>query len=264
MPKGLSTIFGVILSLVLSTLPNQILLAGAPDQPFLSTQQQSLPMKGGPQLLSQQSYASPGEAASSALEILKSPEFFRDETGGVERARNLGFESVAEVANATLGKPIKVINVNLGQLQDNVDPKTLVVDPHTQIYPVYVKSSVRSSLTVSDPSMTNTWLRMGRGSPVLIRKIEKVRQQQEQPEDVFFLVANRGIGLRFLARMSGNKITITPLDTFSFGTLVLKPGEERPAEDVIRDLAPVAKKLFEILQRRNISAGQFSQASDTH
>lgn len=264
MPKGLSTIFGVILSLALSTLPNQILLAGAPDQPLLSTQQQGLPMKGGQQLSSQQIYASPDEAARSALEILKSPEFFRDEMGGIERAKNLGFESVAEVADATLGKPIKVINVSLGQLQDNVDPKTLVADPHTKIYPLYVKSSVRSSLTVSDPTKTNTWLRMGRGSPVLIRKIEELRLQQEQPGDAFFLVMNRGIGLRFLARMSGNKITVTPLDTFSFGTLVLKPGEERPAEDVIRDLAPVAKMLFEIYQRRNSSTGQFSQSSDTH
>ena len=252
------------MSLVLSTLPHQILYAETTEQPLLPSQTQGLPMKGSPQPFSQQSYASPGEAASSALEILKSPDFFRDETGGVERARNLGFESVAEVAGATLGKPIKVVNVSLGQLQDNVDPKTLVADPHTKIYPLYVKSSVRSSLTVSDPSKTNTWLRMGRGSPVLIRKIEKLRLQQEQPGDAFFLVMNRGIGLRFLARMSGNKITVTPLDTFSFGTLVLKPGEERPAEDVIRDLAPVAKMLFEIYQRRNISADHFSQSSDTH
>lgn len=264
MPNRISAIVGGILSLLLNTLPNQILLAGATDQPLLPTQQQGFPIKVSKPLLSQQSYASPGEAASSALEILKSPEFFRDETGGVERARNLGFESLAEVADATLGKPIKVINVSLGQLQANVDPKTLVADPHTKIYPVYVKSSVRSSLTVSDPSKTNTWLRMGRGSPILIRKIETLRQQQEQSGDVFFLVANRGIGLRFLARMSGNKITITPLDTFSFGTLVLKSGEERPAEDVIRDLAPVAQKLFEILQRRTISVDHFGQSLDTH
>ena len=267
MPKSWSRIFGSILSLALAMLPAYNLSAGPPDQPLLIPQNQGLEAKGDQQLTPQHTYSSPDEAARNALELLQSPDFFRDETGGSNRAIHLGFESVAEVADATLGAPLPSIKVSLELLrefQPNDDPKTLVIDPHTIIFPVYVKSAVRSSLTVSDPTKTNAWLRMGRGSPILIRTIEQLREQLGQPGDAFFLVINRGIGLRLLARKSGDKMTLTPLDTFTFGTLVLEAGKERPAMDVILDLVPVAKKLSEIYEHRNIAAGKLSQSPVTH
>jgi hypothetical protein len=198
-------------------------------------------------------YSSPTEAANSALELMKSPTFFRDETGGINRVKNLGFESLEEVAAARLGNALPVINVDLKQLRDfkaEDDPKSLVIDRHKAMFPVYVKSEVRSSLSVSDPSGSNSWIRMGRGSPILIRTIEKYRKQLGQPNDVFYLIENRGIGLRFLARLSGDKLTLIPLDSFSFGTLVLTPGEQRPAKEIILGLRPVAKQLFQIYERR--------------
>lgn len=244
----LSILAGVALSLVWSPFFHDVLMAQAINPPLISEQGQAL--------ASLQTFPSPEEAARSSLQILKSPGFFREEVGGSDRATHLGFQSVAEVAEATLGKPIKVINVRLGLIQADMDPIRLVSDPHMVIFPLYVQSAVRSSLTVSDPSKANAWLRTGRGLPVLIRKIEKLRQQQEQPGDTFYLVMNRGIGLRFLARKSStNKMTLTPLDSFTFGTLVLKAEEERPAEEIIRDLSPVAKKLFEMFKRRKLSTG---------
>ena len=267
MPKNWSRIFGSILSLAVAILPVYNLSAGMTDAALPNPKTQGLPLKGGQQLTSQQTYSSPDEAARSSLEILKSPGFFRDETGGIKRALDLGFESIEEVADATLGAPLPVINVRLDQLshfQPNDDPKNLVIDPHTIIFPLYIKSAVRSSLTVSDPTKTNTWLRMGRGSPTLIRTIEQLRGQLGQPGDTFFLVMNRGIGLRFLARKSGDTITLTPLDTFTFGALVLKAGEELPAKDVILKLVPVAKKLSEIYERRKVEADSFTQTPVTH
>ena len=258
MTKKWSRIFGSMLSLALAMSPVYDVSAGMADTAPPNPKTQGLQLKYGQHLTSQQSYSSPDEAARSSLEILKSPGFFRDETGGVKRAIDLGFESISEVADATLGAPLPVISVQLDQLshfQPNDNPTSLIIDPHTIIYPLYIKSAVRSSLTVSDPTKTNAWLRMGRGSPILIRTIEELRGQLGQRGDTFFLVMNRGIGLRFLARKSGETITLTSLDTFTFGALVLKAREERPAKDVVLSLVPVAKKLSEIYEHRNGRAG---------
>jgi hypothetical protein len=258
MPKNWSRIFGIVLSLALALSPVYDLSAGMIDAAPPNPKTQGLPLKDGQQPTSQQTYSSPDEAARSSLEILKTPGFFREETGGTKRAIDLGFESVAEVADATLGAPLPVINVWLDQLshfQPNDDPKKLVKDPHTVIFPLYVKSAVRSSLTVSAPTKTNAWLRMGRGSPILIRTIEQLRGRLGQPGDTFFLVMNRGIGLRFLARKSGDTIMLIPLDTFTFGTFELKAGEEWPAKDVILKLVPVTKMLSKIYEQRKVAAG---------
>ncbi len=241
--------------------------AAVAEAPHSEHAQQPLLQKSLQQPTSKQTYPSPGEAANSALELIKAPSFFRDEMGGIERAKKLGFESLAEVATATLGKALPVINVNLEKLRDfkaEDDPKTLVVDPHTVIFPVYIKAEVRSSLTVSDPSRTNSWVQMERGSPILIRKIEKVRKQQELPDDAFFLVQNRGIGLRFLARKSGHALTLTSLDSFAFGRFVLIAGEERPAQEIILGLRPVAKKLFDIYEHRKDVSKPRTRSSVSH
>lgn len=212
-------------------------------------------------------HATAEEAGKSALAILKSPQFFRAETGGLDRAKRLGFESIEEVAGATLGKALPVLKVSLEKLRDfqpDDDPKSLVISPYVVMYPIYVQSEVRSSVKVSDLAKNKKWQPMGRGLPRLIRTIERLRKEQGQPDDAFFLLENRGISLRFLARLRGEKLTLTPLDDFSFGTVELKAGKEYPARDITIHFAPIAKKLFDMYEKRNKAGGKFSSSLITH
>ncbi len=261
MHRSITTISILIVSVTLSISSPQKVFAGETDRPPLAApRQEVIQVEPGHKGSPQQIYPSPELAASHALEILKSPEFFRMETGGEERARNLGFESAAEVADVTFGKPLQLKQVGLNQLKEfrpKDDPNSLLIDSHTIIFPLYVKGKIRSSLTVSDIGNRNTWRQTERGIPLLIRTIEDLRKKFPETDEPF-LVTNQGISVRFLGNGTGDNFMLIPLDTYTFETVALPAGQVLPARKVFAALAAVAaKRLAQPSFRKGTSQEEF-------
>lgn len=190
------------------------------------------------------------DAAGGELQVLKSPKFIALDQKGNERARDLGFESAAEIAEAKLGSPLPVRRVGLKQLSNfnkekNDDPNELLVDTHTSIYPVEVKGAVRSSLTVSQSGKEGTWRWMKRGAPHLISQIERFRTA-----DTSFILFIPGFHLHFLGSGSGNNLMLTPISPITLDGLDLKAGQALSAREMFFKLSPVASKMLDRPDRK--------------
>jgi len=90
--------------------------------------------------------------------------------------RELGFESAAEVANATLGEPLRVMFVRLDRLRayQPGDPDKLLTDLHQINYPVLVNQSTRSSVVVQEEN--GRWKTATLGNGALARQIAEARK----------------------------------------------------------------------------------------
>lgn len=191
-------------------------------------------------------------AALKALDSLKSKDFFAHVKDADEYARKLGFASAAEIADAVLGThPLEVKRVGLTQLSKfapggNIED--LWDDVHTYIFPIYVKEekegAVRSSLTVAEIKKTWQWTR--RGSPNLIRQLEKARAQikQSSQSSDSLLVMIPGLNLIFLGEGTGSQLTLVPLSNAEIGNVMLKAGQPMPASLVFEKLAPEAVRIL--------------------
>lgn len=193
------------------------------------------------------------DAASSALEALKSPGYFTNDPQGLEYAKNLGFQSLDEIKDVKLGNPIPVKHLRLKKLQDyksKEDLEGLLTDSRETIYPVYVRGVVRSSVTVSDKGMGGDWKWIATGAPKFTQELEQVHAQIKEKEP--FLVQNRALGLRFLGALQDKELKLfsLPPQTLLFKTDKITSlfrkgaGPEASANDVFKALAPISKGLL--------------------
>jgi hypothetical protein len=158
--------------------------------------------------------------------------------------KELGFDTVDEVSSAVLGQPIPMFLVRLDQLreyQPGNDPNRLLNDGHQALYPITIRTQMRSSIIVGQTGAK--WKAVSFGNAGLARQIVEVTKQNiatpgAPSSDT--LVQVPAFGLYFLGRRSpDNKLTLIPLG--SNPTFNLKAGASLPAEEVFAALLPHAK-----------------------
>jgi len=158
--------------------------------------------------------------------------------------KELGFESVDEVANATLGDPLPVVFVRLDQLREyheGTDLNGLLSQTNQMNYPVMARDQVRSSVVVEQ--VNGRWKTSTLGNGALAKLIVTARSGRANAAGPTqqALVHVAALSLHFLAERRENKWTLTPLTASP--ELNLAAGSAIPAEEVFTRLAAAAKSL---------------------
>jgi hypothetical protein len=230
------------------------------SQPSTSPPEQTLPTDQGTTTPARPATSTPvqtsgsqAEAAVKAINSLKAKGFLDRIKNPDEYARQLGFQSAAEVADAVLGtQPLVVKRVGLTQLSrfvrgSNIDE--LWDDVHAYLFPIYFKEEkegfLRSSITVTEINKQWQWTR--RGSPKLISQLEKYRAQFKQSagSSDSLLVTIPGLNLHFLGQGTGSQLVLVPLADVKIGAVTLTAGQSLPASLVFEKLASEAVRTLE-------------------
>lgn len=199
--------------------------------------------------------ATPHEVAQTNLDDLRK---LADAPKGAEEnafSKDIGFNSVEELADAQLGSPIRIYKVPLDLLQKfqpGDDPNQLLVDTGRIMFPITVKGQSRSAFTVAEGSLTlmKGWKGSGvtrTGFSKLIRKIEQLN-----PSSSNFLVVIPQLRLFLLGDRKEGRLILIPVEEHPH--FKLKAGEERNAAELFGTLAADAKSAHETNQyvRRKI------------
>ena len=177
-----------------------------------------------------QKFGSLEEAATHARDVIRQ---FKDEI----HLKELGFGSTADASNSELGAPFRVYRVGLNRLasyQPNQDPETLLTDTQRTLIPVSVGGEVRSSVSVTKAKNQDGWKISKRGSPNLIRLLQRFRKANTN-----FVVWIPALGMRFLGDRKDGQLRLTSLeDVPRFG---FKAGQELPAVNIFAKLIAEAK-----------------------
>lgn len=184
-----------------------------------------------------QSFSDDKSAAAQALETFR-------KLVTSQNYKELGFDSVDEVAGASLGEPSRVYNVNLNQLREyqaGSDANRLLNDGNQVIYPVTVRDQVRSSITVEQRD--GKWKATNFGNAGFAKQFSQTMktvaaapQRTEAPVVVHVLPFN----LYFLGHRADNRLLLTPLGNYA--SFNLKSGATASADEIFAALAPFARK----------------------
>jgi hypothetical protein len=178
------------------------------------------------------------EEASRALETFK-------KLVTEQNYKQMGFESLNEVALATLGEPIQDFMVRLDHLskyQEGRDPNEILSPTNLFVFPVLVEEQVRSSIDIV--GQEGTWEAVSFGAPnfigVLTNQLMAQSKAQGLPTHHFFVVRVAAFNLVFLGNRADKELVLTPLvDTPEFK---LEAGVPVPADKAFAALAPAAEK----------------------
>ena len=143
---------------------------------------------------------------------------------------SLGFESEAEVRQATLGEPLQVYRVQLDALRaftGNTDPETLLVDIRRSLYPVKVGDRVATSIFVT--GSREGWRASELGNAAVARLVSRYRHGEG---DVVVHVA--AMKSWFVADRVEGKLMLTPV--MDDPRTKLRAGETVPADVVFLQL----------------------------
>ena len=196
-------------------------------------------------LLQMPGCATPHEVAQASLDDLRNLNVARQGADETAFAKDIGFNSTEEMADAQLGSPIRIYTVSLDLLQNfqpSNDPNQLLVDTSRIIFPMTVNGQPRSTFTVTESSLTLTkgW----KGSRVtrtgfrrLIRKIEQLK-----PSSSSFLVSIAPLMILLGDRKEG-RLVLTAIEEYPY--VGLKTGDKRDAAELFVQLAPHAKSAYE-------------------
>jgi len=200
--------------------------------------------------------ATPHEVAQTSLDDLRKLNVAATDADENAFTKDIGFNSVEEVADAQLGPPIRIYKVPLDLLQKfqpSDDPNQLLVDTGRIIFPLTVKGQSRSSFTVTESSLTLTkgWKGLNwksrvtrTGFPRLIRKIEQLK-----PSSSSFLVLIMPLRLFLLGDRKEGRLLLTAIEANPH--FKLNEGDERDAAELFVTLAPDAKIAYETDQYIN-------------
>jgi hypothetical protein len=157
----------------------------------------------------------------------------------------MGFESADEMTNATLGQPVSVFMVELGDLrayQAGSDPAKLLKPIDKLIYPVNVKNEVRSSIVLQKGK--DGWKASDFGGANFARLVTRARDESAKatglPTAGYFVVQVPALNAYFLGYRQNDKLMVASLADDS--ALNLRAGAALPAEQVFGDLVPFAQK----------------------
>jgi hypothetical protein len=157
----------------------------------------------------------------------------------------MGFESADEMTNATLGQPLLVYMVELGDLrayQAGSDPNKLLKPIDKMIYPVNVKEEARSSIVLQKDK--DGWKASDFGGANFARLVTRARDEAVKttglPSTGCFVVQVPSLNAYFLGYHQNDKLMLVSLADDS--ALNLHAGAPLPAEQVFGDLVPFAQK----------------------
>jgi hypothetical protein len=157
----------------------------------------------------------------------------------------MGFESADEMTNATLGQPLSVFMVELGDLrayQAGSDPNKLLKPIDKVIYPVRVRDEVRSSIVLQKGK--EGWKASDFGGANFARLVTRARDESAKTTSLaptaYFVVQVPALNAYFLGYRQEEKLMLTSL--IDDAALNLRAGIGLPAEQVFGELAPLAQK----------------------
>lgn len=171
--------------------------------------------------------SSPKEAASSAIQTLQ-------QAVTAQNFRALGFESADEVKRAALGQPLTQFDIGLDQLKsykEGANVNSLLSASADTIFPVTVNGQVRSAVIVSKREGGYVPATFGRAE--IVKALSRFRQQ---PDD--FVIRIPALNMYFVGRRVENHVLMTPI--IDDPRIILKTGAAMPAEEVLKQLVPVA------------------------
>lgn len=143
---------------------------------------------------------------------------------------SLGFDSLDEVRQATLGEPLQVYRVQLDALRaftDKTDPETLLVDIRRNLYPVKVGDRVATSIFVT--GSREGWRASELGNAAVARLISRYRHGASD-----FVVHVPALKSWFVADRVEGKLMLTPV--MDDPRTKLRAGETVPADVVFLQL----------------------------
>ena len=204
-----------------------VLLASACNRG--STSQQSADQGG-----QEQTFSDSQSAAARGLET------FRKLVTN-ENFKEMGFESMAEVSNASLGEPRHVFAVGLEQLKGFApggDANRLLTDANQELYPVMVGDQARASVTVEQRD--GKWRATSFGSSRRSRQLAQASRSLTQSAEKPIIVHVQAFNLYFLGQRSDNRLMLTPLADYS--SYNLRAGATASADDIFAALVPIARE----------------------
>jgi hypothetical protein len=157
----------------------------------------------------------------------------------------VGFKTADEAFGAKLGEPFPVFKVRLDQLrnyQPGTDPLNIVHWSNTVIYPVLVRETVRSSVSIEKAK--DNWEAVSFGSPALIARLSTMRAQRARAlpagmKPVHFAVQVPALNLYFLGERAEKAFLMIPLWTDL--QLGFESGAAMPADKAFALLMAAAK-----------------------
>jgi hypothetical protein len=170
----------------------------------------------------------PDEAAAKSLDVYKTLVTDAD-------FQALGFENLADVAKAELGRSFEIKLVPLDKLssfQRDSKPEDLFGNSGRVMYEVRVGDRVRSSLEVGP--VGDLWQGQSFGSPGLITSIDAL-----QPGADDYVVWVAALNVYYLAQTTSDGLFLTPL--FDYPQFDLTAGRSGPAADELGVLVEAAK-----------------------
>jgi hypothetical protein len=193
---------------------------------FSNAQERTLPMKEIHQVAS--------EALVTFSELVNEQNF-----------EAMGFESVAELHDASLGEPLQTYMVRLDKLQEyqpQDDPNAMLDTVYQVIYPVMVEEKVRSSIAVG--KLNEEWQATSFGGPNKIKMLADVRKDNSDSTGLsissYFIVQVPSLNLYFIGYQANGQLMLTPiLDDLSFGFI---KGVTMTADKAFAKILPAAKK----------------------
>jgi hypothetical protein len=171
----------------------------------------------------------PQEAAADGLNVLK-------KMVNEQNYRSMGFDSVDQVNQAQLGSPLSVSDIGLDQLKGyktGVKPDALLTQTNRTMYPVTVRSDVKSSITTTQRD--NGYRASTFGDAEIIKSLARYRKA-ESPGD--FVVRVPALAMYFLARRVEDRVVVIPI--IEDPRLKVKVGEPVPLETVLEQLVQLA------------------------
>lgn len=155
----------------------------------------------------------------------------------------IGFDSLKQAGEAELGEPLGVFMVRLDELKAyslGNDPRTLVKPLEQVLYPVTVKTAVKSSIVVS--KVEGRWQATEFGSATLARVFVRHRAVSAESTKVdpsaFSVVRIPALNLQFLGYTMNDELMLVPLlDDPLYG---FRAGVALPARRVFEAVKPEA------------------------
>lgn len=155
----------------------------------------------------------------------------------------LGFESLDEVANATLGTPFKMYFVGVEPLADyeeNAQPASIMTEIDQKLYPVNVGDEARSSLSMVKKE--DGWEPASFGTPSLIKLLAPTRVAHAETAGLatldYFVVQIPALYLTFMGFRDSSDIKFIHVqDNPEFG---FTAGATEDAKAVFAKLQPAA------------------------
>ncbi|MEK6761153.1 MAG: hypothetical protein AABY96_00430 [Nitrospirota bacterium] len=213
-------------------------------------------------LLQMMGCATPKEIAQNSLVDLHKLTVSAERADDEAFAKDIGFKSLEEMAEAQLASPLRLYTVplvKLAKFQPSDDPNKLLEDTHSLIFPLTINNQFRSSLIVREslaPNITDlesfakaykAYKAMrarhtGTGFPRLMPELEKLK-----PTSSSFLVSIAPLRLFFLGDRKAEGLVLTAIQANPH--FELNARLEYDAAELFSKIAWYAQRVYESDQK---------------